>query len=618
VTRQVPPAQRPASVPAETPARRYVRLLRTYAAPEWRKVTLLGALLAGAVGLELAAPQILRHFVDTAGTAGQPSRLVALALLFVVASLALHAFRAGTAYVGEDVAWAATNRLRLDVTTHCLRLDLAFHQAHPPGELIERVDGDVALLARFLSRSVPGGLANLSLLVGVLGLLFLEDWRLGVAFSAFAALAAAALAAVRRRPLPQVAAEREVAAGFYGWLAEALAATEDVRAAGAGPYVLGHFHRRLAAWLPARVRAELAAWTLGATASGVMIAGRAAGYAVAAWLWATGAITVGGAYVVVRYADLLAGPIDRLREQVEDLQAAGASLRRLDELLGVLPAPAGGSRRLPAAVPLAVELDGVSFAYGDDRPGDGDCSEPAGAPPGASTGAVKAVLSDVSFALAPGRVLGVLGRTGAGKTTLARLLVRQLQPTAGRVLLGGVPLSELDPASRRAGVGMVTQDVELFHAAVRDNLTLFGGGHTDEELWAVLDLLGLAEWCRGRQGGLDGQLSPGALSAGEGQLLAMGRLLLRDPGLVVLDEASSRLDPATERHLEWALDRTLRGRTAVVIAHRLATLDRADDILILDAGRVQEHGPREALAADPTSRFAALRRSGAALAEVLA
>jgi len=152
----------------------------------------------------------------------------------------------------------------------------------------------------------------------------------------------------------------------------------------------------------------------------------------------------------------------------------------------------------------------------------------------------------------------------------------------------------------------------VFHASVRDNLTFFADGVDDRAILAVLEELGLGNWLRGLLAGLDTVLESGGggLSAGEGQLLAFARIFLADPGLVVLDEASSRIDPATEQLIEGAVDRLLAGRTGVIIAHRLATIDRADDILILEGGRVVEFGEREALAADPGSRFSQLLKTG--------
>jgi len=221
------------------------------------------------------------------------------------------------------------------------------------------------------------------------------------------------------------------------------------------------------------------------------------------------------------------------------------------------------------------------------------------------------VLRDVSFTLGPGETIGILGRTGSGKTTITRLLCRLYDPQQGAVRLGGVDLREAQLESIRSHVGVVTQDIQLFHASVRDNLTLFDSRITDAAIKRVLDELELGHWYRALPLGLETVLDHGGgLSAGEAQLLAFARVFLVDPGLVILDEASSRLDPATERRLDHAVARVMQGRTGIIIAHRLSTVQRVDTIMVLEQGQVAEYGARAALAADSMSRFAGLLRTG--------
>jgi ATP-binding cassette, subfamily B, bacterial len=236
-----------------------------------------------------------------------------------------------------------------------------------------------------------------------------------------------------------------------------------------------------------------------------------------------------------------------------------------------------------------------------------------------------AVLSDISFRLEPGATLGLLGRTGSGKTTITRLLARLYDPSSGTVRLDGTDIRQARLGELAAHVGVVTQDVQLFRAGIRENLTLFDPDVPDARLIAALENLGLGPWFARQPLGLDTMLEAGAaqLSAGEAQLLAFARVFLKDPGLVLLDEASSRLDPATERLIEATLARLIgrgggigRKRTAIIVAHRLATVRQVDRIMILDQGRIVEAGDRAALAADPNSRFATLLRTG--LEEVLA
>ena len=228
------------------------------------------------------------------------------------------------------------------------------------------------------------------------------------------------------------------------------------------------------------------------------------------------------------------------------------------------------------------------------------------------------VLDRVSLDLPAGHVLGVLGRSGSGKTTMARLLTRLYDPLHGEVRLGGVEISQAEIHSLRRHVGMVTQDVQLFRATIRDNLTFFDETIPDKRLHEVVVELGLGGWLASMPDGLDTRLESGGagLSAGQAQLLAFTRIFLENPGLVILDEASSRLDPATEKLIERAVDRLLQDRTGIIIAHRLATVTRADDILILEDGKVIEYGERRALAADPKSRLSHLLVTG--MEEVLA
>ncbi|HSR28957.1 MAG TPA: ABC transporter ATP-binding protein, partial [Anaerolineae bacterium] len=291
---------------------------------------------------------------------------------------------------------------------------------------------------------------------------------------------------------------------------------------------------------------------------------------------------------------MLSRPIEQITRQLQELQRATASLIRVRELLAITGTVADTGRVDLPRGPLAVAFEGVTFGYeADER-----------------------VLSDLSFALPAGEILGVLGRTGSGKTTLTRLLFRLYDPDSGQICLGTngqisdvrrVPLSDI-----RGRVGMVTQNIQLFHATVRDNLTFFDDRIPDDQVLQVLEDVGLGKWLRSLPAGLDTELESGGsgLSAGEAQLLAFTRIFLQDPGLVILDEASSRLDPATEHLIEQAVDKLVKGRTAIVIAHRLATVQRADEVMILENGRIVEHGARAELAGDPTSHFYHLLQTG--------
>ena len=369
---------------------------------------------------------------------------------------------------------------------------------------------------------------------------------------------------------------------------------------------------------------------VGATSTLLFVLALAGSMGLAALSFRAGVMTIGTVFTLVYYVGLLESPLDSVRRHLSYIQRALAGVNRTREFFDLRPevveATAGVDGNILSPKAPSVVFDGVSFAYKDRRQMTNDESGMTNEE-GEPSLDTPTVLHDVSFAVAPGRVLGVLGRTGSGKTTLTRLLFRLYDVDAGGIRIGdngGVDLRDVPLSGLRRHIGLVTQDVQLFAATVRDNLTLFNNYDPtrptidDDRIIAALETLGLGDWCRGLPEGLDTVLESGGkgLSAGEAQLLAFTRVFLRDPQLVVLDEASSRLDPGTEALLERAIDRLLDGRTGIIIAHRLRTVGRADDILILENGRVVELGPRAALAADAGSRFYRLLQTG--LEEVLA
>ena len=344
----------------------------------------------------------------------------------------------------------------------------------------------------------------------------------------------------------------------------------------------------------------------------------ATAFALGAYLYQAGSITIGTVFMISWYGNTLMGPIRHINAQVQDLQQAAASISRIQELLAIQSKIEDEAVASPDALPrtaLAVAFQNVTFGYASHRAK--DLIERDSAEAGQD-----AVLRDLSFHLHPGTVLGLLGRTGSGKTTLTRLLFRLYDPDQGAVCLGSddtlTDIRQLPLGTLRQRVAMVTQDIQLFHASVRDNLTFFDRTIPDDTIVKVIRDLGLGEWFDALPEGLDTELvsGGGGLSAGEAQLLAFTRIFLQDPGLVILDEASSRLDPVTEQLIERAVDRLVQGRTAIVIAHRLATVQRADQIMILEHGQIREYGPRAALAGDPDSHYYGLLRTG--LEEVLA
>lgn len=569
----------------------YRTFLARYLGPyRWHVLLLALAVLTSTVGA-VWGPRILRDFIDGVVAQDSQSILLQAVALYVIVNVVRHLADALMQYLGESVAWAATNQLRGDLLQHCIRLDMTFFNRHPPGEMLERIDGDSNQLAHFFS--VFGiRLASASLiLLGILGVVASEDWRVFAGMLCFLALSIWVMLAMRHFGVPYNERLREATAQLFGFVEERLASLEDIKSLGGVPYTI----RQMLDLIREQMSRGQRAFSLGnlmwplnlaimGTGTGLLVGG-------GGWLVLRGEMSIGTVYLLMAYLNLLFWPLENLSHQMEELQKAGGSLVRIQELLDTRSALTDGFLTHAGPTPPRVRFDNVSFRYASNE-------EP--------------VLEEVSFNIEPGRTLGILGRTGSGKTTVTRLLNRLYDPGAGNIFLNDTDLRSLRMQTLRSLVGVVTQEVQFFRGTLRQNLTMFDPQVPDERILAAIDRLNLTGWLAGLPAGLDTGLSSSslALSAGEAQRLALVRLFLRGPSIVILDEAAARLDPATELEVESALQELLDGCTGIVIAHRLKSVEKADDILILENGCVREYGDRLALMADPDSELNELLRLG--------
>lgn len=565
------------------------RLLLAMLRPERRWTGAVLSILIVALVLRLSMPALLGRFIDEA-IAGEPvDALTKIALAYVAAALVAEGLQLAVMWGSVQLSWRVGNRLRERLARKAIRLEMAWHGRHSPGQLIERIDGDVEALVVFFTNVVVHVLGNLVLMLAMLGVAFFIDPWAGLLLVVAAVAGGTVLIKLRTAAVPAREAEREANAILYGDLEERLGGLEDLRANGAGAYAVYRLHRNSSrSWHAAR-RASLLGDGSYSVAAATFATGSVATLALGFFLNRRGAMTVGQVLALFRYSEMLRQPLEAIAEQLKEFQKAIAGARRASGLLDTEPAIADGSLDLERAGALPVRFEHVSFAYHPDAP---------------------LAVRDVDLEIPAGCHLGIVGRTGSGKTTLGRLVLRLWDVTEGRVTVGGIDVRDLDRRALRRNVAVVTQDVELFRASLRDNLTLFGACDVDDaHLLDVLERVGLGDWLAAQPGGLDAELEGGSsVSAGEAQLLAFVRAFLTDPAVVILDEASSRLDPATEAHITAAMHALLAGRTAIIVAHRLTTLDEVDAIAVVDGGEVVEHGPRDALAADPSSRFARLLR----------
>ena len=591
--------------PARLAFRDYAQVLVRYLRADRSLFAVLAAMLACGIAVDLLTPFLAAQFIDEAtepapGQTPSMHQLVVLAGAFLLAGVSGQLLKVAITHLGVHISWRATNRLRSDVVRHCLGLDLDFHHQHGPGTMVERIDGDVRRLNHFFAEFFSQIVGNVVLLACILVVVTLVDWRLAAAFGAASGLALFLLAHLKDFASPRWARSFESNAMLYNELAERFGGVAELRANGARDYVMRKFAERLRDnYLSTR-----AAATFGVVVhhSGALVValGTVAALAVAAALLLAGSTSLGTVVMVSMYGAMIFVPLGAIIREIDDFQQSAAALGRVRQLLARQPTVVEGDGAGWKTGPLRVECAGVFFTY--PRPGpsrdQGEAAIPA--------------LHNVCFELAPGEILGVVGRTGAGKSTLTRLLSRLYDPAAGCIRFDGRDIRQATTAELRRRVGVVTQDVHLFDASLRDNIAVFNRAMPKERILEALRQVGLQSWCGRQRDGLDTMLSSDGegMSAGEAQLVGVARAFLVDPDLLILDEPTSRLDPATERALDEALNHLLKDRTCVIVAHRLSTLNRVDKILVLDGGKVVELGERRALSADPSSRFASLLAQG--------
>jgi ABC-type multidrug transport system fused ATPase/permease subunit len=406
------------------------------------------------------------------------------------------------------------------------------------------------------------------------------DMRLALGVVIYVALAVAVIISGRHRAVGESSDEMGSYARLYGGIEERLTAAEDLRSNGAGGHAMWRFVEDSADALGSAVRREKAFLRMWWAVDGSVAAGSVISLIASTLLVSRRVITVGDAFLLFQYVLLISRPLEDLVDQLETVQKANGAMVRVIDLLAVEPDIRDDGKTLPPPGPLSIEFRRVTFDYGDDQ----------------------AVLQSVELSFSAGRSIGIVGRTGSGKTTLSRLVLRLVEATSGTVLLGGVPIEEIPVDELRRRVALIPQEVELLSGSIRDNVTLFDESPSDDDVAAALRNAGLGGMARG---GIHRQLGAGGagLSAGEAQLLALARVWLRNPDIVVLDEATARVDPVTEQRLEDAVALLTEGRTTLIIAHRLSTLRHVDEIVVLDHGRVVEHGDRADLADDLESRY---------------
>ncbi|MEY4391708.1 MAG: hypothetical protein RLZZ544_417 [Actinomycetota bacterium] len=544
------------------------------------------ALAGVGAGARVAIPILLQLAIDHGVRSGdvRVDYVVRLALigacLVVVTSVCQ---RAAVVRLGMR-SESALYTLRVTLFSHIHRLSLADHNDEKRGALVSRVTSDIETLQQFFSWGALAFLLDGTLMIVVAAVMISYDWMLSLVAFAIASPLAMVLRTVQRRLVRAWAETREVTADVVGSVSEMTSGTETLHAYGVAHLPVG----RVGDLMRLRTRKYVRASVIGAflfpsgeffsvlCVSGVVAVGVARGPAGGL----TSGALVGFIFLTYRFLE----PVAEFTEVFDQTQSAVASLRRV---IGVLDTPIGPPQHPePKALPdgpIGIDIQHVSFAY---RSRSADAPEDL-------------VLHDVTLRIPAGQVVAVVGRTGSGKTTLGRLVARFADPSKGRILLGGVDVADVSNDDLRNRLMVVPQEPFLFDDSILYNLRFSRPDATEQECLDALLSLDLGDWVDGLPEGLGTRVGQrgSSLSAGERQLVALGRAAIADPDILILDEATSSVDALTEVRLSRALEKLSRGRTTLTIAHRLSTAARSDRVVVLEGGHVVEDGKHEELLA---------------------
>lgn len=543
-----------------------------------RKLILLGSVcVVLQAASTLAGPAIVRFGIDNGVEPNDLDALNQATFAFLVAVAGVYGFGRLTVLLVARVGEGFLRDLREKVFRHLMDLPLGFYDRNRTGSLVARMTADIDSLQELVSQGLSMFIVNLLVLLGAIVVMVLMSWQLALGVLFVVPVLVWASTWFRRESNKAYLQLRERVGGTLTSFQEGMSGVRVVQAFNQEDA----FRRRFAETNEKQYKTNLHAETV--TARYTTIIELAQGSAIAVILfyggWLTGqdVITVGTLAAFVLYLQNLFEPIQQMSQLFNTIQAAGAALQKLYQLLDE---PVTIDER-PGAVDLppigTLDVDAVSFRYGDGP----------------------TVLDDVSISVAPGRRVALVGPTGAGKSTLAKLMVRFYDPAEGSVSYGGVDLRDATLHSLRERIVVVPQEGFLFGGTIRDNILIAKPGASPAQVDEAVAALGLEPRFAAFANGLDTEVHErGAnLSAGERQLVSIARAALADPTLVVLDEATSSLDPGTELIVEHALEQLMEGRTVIVIAHRLSTAARADLVAVVNHGRLVEVGHHDDLVA---------------------
>jgi ATP-binding cassette subfamily B protein len=550
-----------------------------------KSLILLAVFFIGNIALQIFSPQVLSYFIDSAESGKTMGYIIMIVLLYMITIVMNMAGGVCESYYAKSFGWRITNIFRKDVMAHFLKIDMEHHEKWTSGEMIARLDEDVEGLFTYFYMLIFKLVGSTLLMVGILIALVVKNWVIAAAMLIFSIASVWIFKAIQDYGIKLYVKRSAAISKFNGIMKERIDNVVEIRTNAAEKYSLhilnAAMKKRFKESLPAGMMYSRL-WSASTILNAIVTI---LSLAIAVLLWDKGLITLGTVYLIHTYSNLIFDRLQDFRNYLSTLQTSKAGLMRVKEMLDIESSIAEGIKEIDGR-DVALEVKNLSFGYSEDND----------------------VLHGISFELSPGDRLGVMGETGCGKTTLAKVIARLYEFKKGEILLNGVSVKELSSESLRSSIAYCTQEVQFLHGTLRDNITLYNDDFSDKEILDAIKQMGLTKWLEKFPEGLGTYLEMGEnnLSAGEVQLISIVRLFLKDPAIVILDEISSRLDYATEQRILSALDVLTHNRTVITIAHKMSALRWSDSIMILKGGRIVEYGRKEELEKDREGRFYSL------------
>jgi ATP-binding cassette, subfamily B, bacterial len=571
-------------VPTSIPFAQYRRAL-AFVAPYWRGFVFVTALGLLSTAISLAQPYISRLLIDDALLRHDVTALAKIALLMLVVTVAGFAVNIASSYRYVRLSAECLFDMRLAVYRHLQSLSPRFFAKSKIGDIVSRINNDIGEVQRICADTMLSVLSNVLFLVGSLVIMATLNWRLFLASVALLPVSVIALRHYQRRLTAETKTLRERSSDLGSFLIESLLAMRLIVATGTEHREAEEFRRRNSRFLDSLLSMQMMAFLASALPGAVLAASTAIVFLYGGKLVISNQLTLGGIVAFMAYHFRLLSPVQAMLGTYTNLLTGGISLGRVFELLDV-PVEI---RESPTNIERSslrgdIVFDHVRFRYSPDVP----------------------VIEDVSFTIPVGKVCAIVGPSGGGKSTLYDLLLRFYDPDSGSIRIDGSNLRELRLQDLRREVALVEQTPFLFRATIRENIAYAKPSATLDEIRACAQDAAIDDFIQTLPQGYDTIVGERGctISAGERQRIALARALLRDPSILILDEPTAALDPASESAVSRALARTLRGRTVIVITHRVSLVEGADLALVLHAGKILEAGaPRELLQSGSNSQL---------------